>query len=1128
MSKAALHNHLDTSYLDGRARPIEMATQALAADYDAVASTDHDEVGGQLLFQEACKKVGIKDIKGTEARWLIDIEASREAKTKGSDASHICLLAENDQGLSNMWALSSLAYEKEYFYQKPNLTPDLMRRYSSGLWASDGCGLTRFATHVEAGDEDMARQEWGTLLDIFGDHFYSELHTFQIIEPKTDKDLALNARIKGMNHAKIRFAQEMGVPLVIVNDAHYAQREQWEEHRLVWAMNTYKGDQTEKGQAADWLMDGNEIDYWMDRQGICGSVIAEAVKNSGWIAEQCNAEITPHLHMPRFKNTDAEDRAAFFAAIEEGYKRRISDRGLDEKLYLDRLEYESRLIVDEGMAGYFGVVADYVLRARDGSYKVYVEHTDPTPCICGPGRGSAGGSLVTYLLGITALDPIKYDLMFERFINPDRPDKPDIDVDVQRSHRLGVKGYVSKRYNDANVCSIGTRSRSGPKQSIRDIGKALGIPYTTITKIADLVGEIDRSEENDDEENPDAEVVTWDEVLQEKGGDLAEYARDHPDLFQYVEKMIGLARQSGVHAAGIVINTEPLLGNVPTRRKPGGSGTLATQFDMHEIEALGGVKLDLLSNKGLDVLAFARKLIYERHGVWIDYDGLGVGVPEGFSGEIITLGDEQLNDPAIWEQIHRGQTAGIFQIHTASGTKQVMRFKPRSLVDLADVVAVNRPAVLRVPGLLDTYLRRRNGEEPVAYDHPLLEPITGPSSSMNTHGILVYQEQLIRAAREIAGFDAGQAEALRKAIGKKLMDKMIAMEPMFIDGCMANEEFTSQGGTKPVAQKLWASLLASGAYAFNKSHATGYAMQACWEIWTKHYYFDEFIVGCLMVHEDKKRPRFIRECRQRGRPILGPDINRSGARFTLTDDGIRYGITDIKGVGDSVMPDIIKNRPYTDMTDYLARTRKGGGHKKGVIDSLVKIGAFDEISAFGREELLEEVYYHRCGQEVAPNKWAGLSYDERAEIVNTKQAERPEEFPRYTFDDKTILEIEQDLVGDFVLHDPMAKYATMIESECIRHPLDVDDYQTGERFTIGGQITRLRTHKQRDGREMCFMLVHWNGEDFDIMVFADAWKAHTGLLRVGDAVACDVLKLKRKGCQLSLAIRLEELFKEKT
>ena len=300
MSKAALHNHLDTSYLDGRARPIEMATQALAAGYDAVASTDHDEVGGQLLFQEACKKVGIKDIKGTEARWLIDIEASREAKTKGSDASHICLLAENNQGLSNMWALSSLAYEKEYFYQKPNLTPDLMRQYSSGLWASDGCGLTRFATHVEAGDEDMARQEWGTLLDIFGDHFYSELHTFQIIKPKTDKDLALNARITAMNEAKVRFAAEMGVPLVVVNDAHYAQKEQWEEHRLVWAMNTYKGDQTEKGQAADWLMNYGDLMFWMhNQQGIAKSVIEEAIKNSGWIAEQCNAEIKPHLHMPR-------------------------------------------------------------------------------------------------------------------------------------------------------------------------------------------------------------------------------------------------------------------------------------------------------------------------------------------------------------------------------------------------------------------------------------------------------------------------------------------------------------------------------------------------------------------------------------------------------------------------------------------------------------------------------------------------------------------------------------------------------------------------------------------------------------------------------------------------------------
>ena len=436
MSKAGLHNHCDTSFLDGRARPIEMATQALTNGDDAIAITDHDEVGGQIAFQEACQAVGVKDVKGTEARWLRDIAASRDAKTKGADASHIVLLAENNVGLSNMWALSSLAYEKRYFYQKPNLDPGLMRRYSEGLWASDGCGLTRFATYVEKGEEELARQEWGTLLDIFGDHFYSELHTYQVISPQTDKDIALNARIRAMNHAKVRFAQEMGVPLVVVNDAHYAQRDQWEEAELVWAMNTFKGDQTgEKGQAANWLMDANEIDYWMDQHGIAASVIAEAMRNSGWIAEQCNAVIEPHLHMPRLHANDAEDIEAFLRSCEKGFLARIANRGLDESVYLDRLEYEGQLICEQGMAGYFNVVADYVNRARDGSYTL--DKHNPAPCICGPGRGSAGGSSGDLRAG------------------HHQPGSDQVRPDVRALHQPGPTGQAGHRRGRAEVSPPG-------------------------------------------------------------------------------------------------------------------------------------------------------------------------------------------------------------------------------------------------------------------------------------------------------------------------------------------------------------------------------------------------------------------------------------------------------------------------------------------------------------------------------------------------------------------------------------------------------------------------------------------------------------------------------------------------
>lgn len=1103
---------------------MEIAQAAQAAGYDSVAITDHDEVGGHIDFQKSCRKVGVKPIFGTEARWVHSIAASRDAKSSGRDSSHIVLLAENQTGLRNLWALSSLAYEPEYFYGKPQLDIDLMSRYSEGLWASDGCGLTRFTNFVNNDAEDAALAEWAILKKIFGDRFYSELHTFQIIDPVTDEDKALNARITAMNQAKMRFAEDYDVRLVAVHDAHYAYRHQWEEHRLVYNLSTqaYRKDQVEsKGQAADWLMGPDDTVHFLGRHGIPTSTARQAIANAREISDLCNVEIKSTLSMPRLHPSDAEDSAAFRAAIEEGFRRFVTDKGLPEDVYRRRLEYEAELIVDQGMPGYFNVVADYVRSARDGTYIQWVDRTaKPSPCLCGPGRGSGGGSLVNYVLGITSLDPIKYDLMFERFINPDRPDYPDIDVDFQKSKRGDVKMYLGARYGHNNVCSIGTRARSGPKQMVKDLGRALGIEWVDIQKIADLIGEVDDIEASEDDPADDQAAPTWSEVVAALDSDLAPWARKYPELFDRLESMVGLVRQAGVHAAGVVVNTEPLLGNIPTRIK---KGIRSTQFDMHEVAELGGVKDDLLANKGLDVLDFARSLIWERHQVWLDYDGFGFGIPEGCpKNRVVTFGDEHYADPAIWEQIDQGLTAGVFQIGTPSGTKQAMRFKPRSLPELADLASINRPGVIRA-GQLDHYLKRRNGDEDITYDHPLMEPITA-----RTMGILVYQEDMIRTARELAGFTAGQGEELRKAIGKKLADKIAEIKPRFIEGCMANPNFTGPGGTRSTAMKIWASLEAAGAYSFNKAHATGYAMQPCWEIWTKHYYFDEFIVACLTVMPEKT-VQLVRECRKKGRPILPPDINTSGEHFTLTDAGIRYGLTDIRGVGKAAAVDVLANRPYRDIGDYLNRTHPNKGGKKGVVDSLVKVGAFDSIAhGMGRQDILDEVYYHRAGLEVSPNKWGKLDQDERDAIVASKWDKAPEEYPVFPFgDEKFIIALETELLGTHVSIDPMAPYAAMIEAECISHPAEVDDYDTSSLITIGGELVKVRPHRQRNGKEMAFLGIRWNEEDFDVVAFADSWEANRAMLQeTGVPVVCEAIKLPGKGCLLSQVIRLDWMCEE--
>lgn len=1131
--KAQLHLHADTSILDGRANPDEIAARAVECGDEAAALTDHDEVGGQIRFQKACQRAGIKAVHGTEARWLHNIAASREAKTGGHDDSHVVLLAEDDQGLRNMWTLSSLAYEPENFYNKPQLNPGLLRQYSKGLWASDGCGLTRFANYVDKDQEDLARQEWGVLLDIFGDRFYSELHTWQFLAPISPEQKALNLKMTKMNAAKVRFAQEMGVPLVVVNDAHYAFERQWEEHRAVWDMSTgsWKKDQVEeRGHAADWMMDTAEICKYMGLHGVPMSVVKEAMANSGWIADQCNAEIKGTLlTMPRLYPTDAEDAAAFRKGIEEGFKRFVVDKGLPEGLYRQRLEYEAALIIDKGMAGYFNVVADYVLAARDGSYAQWINRdAKKKPCLCGPGRGSAGGSLVTYVMGITSIDPIKYDLMFERFINPDRPDFPDIDVDFQKTARKGVIAYLGKRYGEGNVVALSTRGHSKPRQMLADLCRAEKIPFNEMQKMVGIVEQVDQIPQYDEgmELPEDEEPPTWAEVLQELGGDLAPYAKRHPGVFNKMENMVGMVRGVGVHPAGVVINTKPVLGVIPTRRKGGKKDEpKTTQFDMYEIETLGGVKDDLLSNRGLDVLAIARQLVYERHGVWLDYDGFGFGVPEDCDPDkVIVFGDEQYNDPAIYEMIDRGQTAGLFQIHTAGGTKLAMKFKPRNLIDVADLASINRPGVTRVPGLLNSYIERRHGREQVVYDHPMMTAITGPESSMNTYGILVYQEQLIRTAKELAGFTPGEAERLRKGIGKKLMDIINELEPKFLHGCMANPEFTRQGGTRRVAEQIWKSLKAAGAYAFNKSHGIGYAMQPCQETWTKYYYYDEFIAGCLAIHTDKT-VRFLRECRQRKRPVLPPDVNKSGSGFTLTDEGIRYGLTDISGLGAAIMPDVMNNRPFTSLADFLARTTRRGGRKKGAVDTLIRIGAFDWTGR-DRQDLLDEVYEFRRA-EAAPVKWAKMTPDERAADMAMWRRKNADDCPTWDFkDEKVVYDTEIELLGTFVSVDPMARYTAMIEGECIRHPMDYDDYQTNELFTVGGELIKVKKWMQRNKQEMAFLTVRWAEEDFDILAFSDAWARCQPLLKVGFPVACDVIKLGGGGASLSTVERLDKIVRE--
>lgn len=1133
-----LHQHGEGSFLDGYARNHEMVSRAVELGMSHVALTDHGECNQHLALAKECAKAGIGFVPGMEGYWLhaedIEYHRAQSGPQRYPRPSHLCLLAQNEIGLHNLWALSSEAYLGPQFDYKPLVTPEIMTRYAEGLYASDGCLLTRLAEAVEAGDEDRARQLLGTLHNIYRERFYMELHTWQFMDDTTPEHMALNARMRRLNHAKVRLATEMGIPLVVVNDSHHAYPEHWLNREYVWAFSTasdpdkLKAQQEAMSQKADHLMGEDEIYFWMGKHGIAREVITEAIANSAAIAASCRVEISPTLSVPRLGKDEAEDLRVLVQCCEEGFQRHVVDAGLPAEPYFARLETELRLIAEKNFAGYFRVVRDYVVAYRSGSWSQFV-HNDPhspkAPLLVGPGRGSVGGSLVAYLVGIDQIDPLKYRTLFSRFLSPSRQGLPDIDVDVPQSQRPDALNYIRARFGDENVCAIGTLSRNGPRQTLRDLGRALRVPIEDVNAMSKTIEEVERLRGDAD---PDEEELTYGELVERRHHELAPWAHKYPELFEKLGQLSGLVRHSGVHAAGILVSSEPLQGRVPLRRTK--KKVVSTQLDMWEVEELGGVKIDLLGIRHLDTLSHARQLIYERHGVWIDYDATGLSVPPGCA-DVLSLGDEQFRDPAIWEQIDAGQTLGVFQVETSNCTQAAVHFRPRSEVDVADLTSIIRPGVADA-GLKEVYLNRRSGLDPVRYDHPLMERFVGPQWATNTYGVLVYQEQLMECVQVLGKFSPDEAEELRKAVGKKNMDKLMALKSKFAAGCLASPEFTAPYGGPPegaydrhaaqtAIDRIWASIEASGRYAFNWSHAVGYALISSWEIWTKHYYPQEFLVA-LMATDAAGINRYVREARRRGVTILPPDINRSERKFSIDGGAIRYGLDTIRGVGRAACRDILSHRPYRDMEDYL--NRSGGGADKTVAYNLILIGAFEEMGT--RAEMLGVLERFRAREGLVD---ATLSNADKLEKTVTRRlTENPGRYriPVPDFQDRAVMyEIEKNLVGTYVTVDPLERYVPLLDTVALRDPADLLDVASGEMCTVGGMVTSLTktvTKKGRNpGAEMAQMVVQWNEADFRVVVFPDAWGRCKLLLEVGAPVACKVKRLSGGGCCLESVERLD-------
>lgn len=1049
----SLHTHSEHSQLDGFSQVEAIVQRAVSLGQSAVALTDHQECSGHIELEKSCKKAGIKPIFGMEGYVVDSIEQTKADKSRLN--SHLCIFAENNEGLTNLWSLSSMAYLKGFYY-RALADWDMLRAYHKGLIVTDGCLLANMARFIIEEKEDQALLWASKYLDIFGEkNFFMELHTWQYVDPRTDEQKLLNHNMSKVNLGKIEIANRLGIPLIVVNDAHYAQEESWDNHALFWALSTKSDglDKMENGKTAAWVMNSDEVTYWMSKHGVSSSITEQAIANTALIGERCNVEIERKLHVPVLTKSKEEDLQLFVDNIQKGFQEKVVDKGLDVQLYQERIEKECELIIDRDLPGYFNIVSDYCQELKNRGF------------LLAAGRGSAGGSLITYLMNINELDPVARGLLFERFLNKGRTDYPDIDTDIPKSRRQEAIGYVETKYGADKVCRIGTFGRLKPKQVLADLCRVMKIDFADARSMSKIIEQVD--DFDDDDEN--GATQTWEQILETQEGDLTPWFKKYPELFIRMQNMIGLIRQSGTHASGIIISDESLIGQIPLRVK---KDIMTTQFDMYTLADLGYIKFDFLGVRNLDTLMDARILVTgaEKCDPRFYYD----------------FTNEQYSDAAIWEPIGRGETIGVFQVNTPAGTQLAKKLKPQNEYETATLISVDRPGVTRVKGMTEEFVERRKGLRDIVTPHPFMTELL-----QDTYGIVVYQEQVLEIVQKLAGYSLEEADMIRAIVGKKKIDKMREEKPRFIQRCMENPDFVrlASGRAAVKAEQCWNQIEQSGSYAFNKSHALGYSLLSSWGAWMKQYHPLEYLTACLMTDPDNLTV-YVRELKRKGFQILPPDINSSNERFTIVNGAVRYGLRDLKWVGETAVQQIKKHRPFHSIDEFVSKV-DGRACNKRVIETMIKVGAFDTIGE--RHSLLYQYYKMRKDKE---------------SIIPDFQ------------NPAVIQQIELDVVGNYILsEDPLERFRESIEKRCLDDPDKIEELNEGEIVEVGGILSRVQEYNAKNG-VMAFLEVEWETQTYSVVCFSDNYRTNKTLLSEGSPVIIKAIRGK-KGIIFHQVIRLD-------
>ncbi len=1056
-----LHLHSEYSLLDGACRIADIPARVKECGQQAVAITDHGVMYGVIAFDRACREAGIKPIIGCE---VYVAPESRFDKTASADgyADHLVLLCENMTGYRNLIAMVSRSFT-EGFYNKPRVDEELLRTHSEGLIALSACLGGRIPKLLSKGDFDGAKETARRYGALFGkDRFYIEIQDHGLADQKTVLPML------------VRVAEECGLPLVATNDCHYSRRRDAETQATLMCIQT--NTTLDMGRPAAFATDEFYIKDTGEMEMLFRSY-PEALKNTCRIAERCNVEFDfSTTYLPKFPCPAGMTAAEHLRALTwKGFADRIARGHIEfgahtEAEYRERMEYELSVIEQMGYADYFLIVQDYVSFAKSKDIPV------------GPGRGSGAGSLVAFVLGITDIDSIKFDLLFERFLNPERVSMPDIDIDFCYNRRDEVIDYVGRKYGSDHVSQIITFGTLAARAAIRDVGRVMGMPYADVDVVARAVPQ---------ELNITISVALKLPTLKQ----LYEDSEDVKRLVDMAMALEGMPRNVSIHAAGIVITDKPISEYVPLALS---NGTVVTQFDMDTVAKLGLLKFDFLALRYLTILHDAELQIRESEP---DFD----------------IEKLSLDDASTYKLISSGRTAGVFQLESGGMRQMLSNLAPSSIDDIIAAIALYRPGPM---DSIPTFIECRHHPERVTYATPQLEPIL-----RSTYGCVVYQEQVMSIFREIGGYTFGHADIVRRAMSKKKASVLLSERDAFLSGAEA------RGVDAEVASKLFSDMESFANYAFNKSHAAAYAMISYRTAYLKQHYPHAYFSALLtsVLGNQTKVAEYIAECAQRGIRVLPPDINESRMLFSVCGKDIRFGLLAVKNVGSKFLQQILderKYRPFSSFEDFLNRMTAGDLNKR-MMESLIKAGTFDDLGTY-RSQLLAvyESMIDRAAEKGRNNLEGQLDMFSSPELSAASPRIEYPDIPELGVREKLLM--ERDATGMYFSGQMLDEYSRHVEiikpqplSELVGEELDLQDKQ---RVSVVGMINSVSQKTTKSGDRMAFFSMEDRFAEIECIAFSRVYAENSHLIRSDSAVwVTGTLSLRDEEPPKLLVNRMEPL-----